>query len=98
MFYCQSGVIVSLAHQQHPSTGNQVTVWFSNNRPARIVYRGIRYRVSDTPTRLEDEMAGLTHPLPITGWRFQGTDPEGRSLMFDIRDDPEGWKLVRAYD
>jgi hypothetical protein len=89
---------MSLAHQQHPSAGNQVTVWFSNECPARIVYRGTRYRVSDTPTRLEDEMGVLTHPLPIKGWRFQGTDPEGRSLMFDIRSDADGWTLVRAYD
>jgi hypothetical protein len=92
------GVNMSLAHQHHPSAGNQVTVWFANERPARIVYRDIRYRVSDIPTRLEDEMIGMTHPLPITGWRFQGTDPDGRSLMFDVRDDPAGWILIRAYE
>lgn len=89
---------MSLAHQQHPSAGNAVTVWFANERPARIVFRGTRYRVIDTPTHLEDEMGGLTHPLPIRGWRFQGTDTEGRSLMFDIRRDADGWTLVRAYD
>ena len=89
---------MSLAHQHHPPAGNQVTVWFANERPARVVYRGTRYRVSDTPTRLEDEMFGMTHPLPISGWRFQGTDPDGRSLMFDIRDDAAGWVLIRAYE
>lgn len=87
---------MSLDRQQHPSAGNEIVVWFANERPARIVYRGTRYRVSDTPTRLEDEMGVLTHPLPISGWRFQGTDPEGRSLMFDIRSDTNGWTLVRV--
>jgi len=92
------GVDMSLAHQHHPTAGYQVTVWFANERPARVVYRGTRYRVSDTPTRLEDEMIGMTHPLPIAGWRSQGTDPEGRSRMFDIREDAAGWMLIRSYD
>ena len=89
---------MSLARQQHPSAGNAIVVWFANERPARIVYHGTRYRVSDTPTRLENEMGVLTPPLPISAWRFQGTDPEGRSLMFDIRSDSDGWALVRVYD
>lgn len=58
---------MSLARQQHPSAGNEIVVWFANERPARIVYRGTRYRVSDTPTRLEDEMGVLTHPLRSAG-------------------------------
>ena len=88
---------MSMAHAHHPSNGAAVTVWIANEAPARIVYRGVRYRVTDTPTRLEDEMFMMTHPLPITGWRFQGTDPQGQSLMFDIRPDGDGWALLRAF-
>jgi hypothetical protein len=39
----------------------------------------------------------MTHPLPISGWRFQGTDPQGQSLMFDIRPDGDDWALIRAF-
>jgi len=88
---------MSMAHANHAANGAQIAVWMTNEAPARIVYRGIRYRVTDMPTRLEDEMLMITHPLPITGWRFQGTDPQGQSLMFDIRRDGGGWALIRAY-
>ena len=88
---------MSMAHAHHPARGAQIAVWMANEAPARIVYRGIRYRVTDTPTRLEDEMFMMTHPMPITGWRFQGTDPHGQSLMFDIRPDGDGWALIRAF-
>ncbi len=89
---------MSLARQLHPASGAQIAVWLVNEIPARAVHRGVRYRVTDTPTRLEDDMAALTHPLPITGWRFQGTDPSGRSLMFDVRRDGERWALIRTYE
>ena len=86
-----------MAHAHHPANGAQIAVWLAKDAPARMIYRGIRYRVTDTPTRLEDEMFMMTHPLPIIGWRFQGTDPQGQSLMFDIRPDGDGWALIRAF-
>ena len=89
---------MSMAHAHHSSTGVQIAVWMANEAPARIVYRGVRYRVTDTPTRLEDEAVFfVTHPLPIVGWRFQGTDHQGRSLMLDIRPDGDGWALLRTF-
>ena len=89
---------MSMAHTLHTSSGAQIAVWWANGAPARIVFRGVWYRVTDTPTRLEDEAVFfVTHPLPVVGWRFQGTDPQGQSLMFDIRPEGDGWALIRAF-
>ena len=89
---------MSMAHTHHPSNGAQIAVWMANDAPARIVYRGVRYRVTDIPTRLEDEAVFfVTHPIPVVGWRFQATDSQGRSLMFDIRPDGDGWALLRTF-
>jgi hypothetical protein len=87
-----SGVIMSLLR------GHHIAVWFERGVPTRIVYDGNRYRVSDQPTRLEDEMAVLTHPLAITGWRFQATDSHHISRVFDIRQRGNEWLLLRVYD
>ena len=78
--------------------GIHIAVWFDDGLPSRVVYDGKRYRVSDHPTRLEDEIAMLTHPLPIHGWRFQGTDSEHHALVFDIRERGSEWELIRVYD
>jgi len=75
-----------------------VVVRFEDDVPERLVCGGVRYRVTDIPTRLEDEMAALTHPLAITGWRFQGTDGEGTSRVFDICRSGGGWALLRSYE
>lgn len=89
---------MSTAHEHHRSNSAQIAVWMANDAPARIVYRGVRYRVTDTPTPLENEAVFfVTHPLPIVGWRFQGTDPRGHSLMFDIRPDEGGWTVLRTF-
>lgn len=83
----------------HPArTGTTVAVWLVNEVPARLVHQGTRYRVTDTPTRLEDEDPELTYRLNLTGWRFQGTDDDGLSHMFDIRRDGGDWRLMRVYD
>lgn len=89
---------MTMAHRDHPAAGDQIAVWLANNIPSRIVFRGVRYRVTDTPTRLEDDLGAMTHPLPITGWRFQGTDPGGQSRMFDVRRKGDSWLLIRVYD
>ncbi|MBN9141433.1 MAG: hypothetical protein J0H23_11465 [Micrococcales bacterium] len=83
----------------HPArSGTVITVWLVNDVPARIVHEGQRYRVSDMPTRLEDENPDLAHRLNLTGWRFQGTDTAGISRMFDIRRAGDEWRLIRVYD
>ncbi|MEO6826128.1 MAG: hypothetical protein ABI255_07435 [Microbacteriaceae bacterium] len=62
-----------------------VVIWLSDGIPARLVWAGARYTVTDTPTPLEDFVMGITHPPAIDGWRFQGTGDDGESHMFDVR-------------
>lgn len=86
------------------ATTRNAAVWLANGVPARLVWDGVRYRVTDTPTPLtEDEWCpALTHAARrIVGWRFQGTTAGGRSLMFEIVESAEagqGWRVVRVYD
>lgn len=77
------------------------TLWLVNDIPARMVYAGHRWRVTDTPTRLRH--SNWTVPLGeahtgLYGWRFQGTDEDGRSLVFDVYRAADGWHVHRTYD
>jgi len=65
-----------------------VTVWCEGSVPYGIIWASKHYRVTDTPTRLEHEI----------GWRFQGTDDDEVSRMFDVRRAAAGWELVRTYE
>lgn len=65
-----------------------VCVWTEEHVPVRLVWRGLRFTVTDTPTPLRDSVAasGMTHPLDAQwGWRFQGTNDLGDSFVFDVR-------------
>lgn len=78
-----------------------VTVWSKGAVPARLLWRGTRYTVTDTPTGLYDYIAEApTHPLkPRIGWRFQGTSENGETHIFDVRQTGrQEWELVAAYD
>jgi hypothetical protein len=80
-----------------------VTVWTDGQgRPERIVAGGIRYRVSDMPTVLDSGYdLAATHPLDVPqAWRFQGTDDDGRSRMFEARPiaSRSEWLLLRIYE
>ena len=80
------------------ATTDTVAVWLTDGTPDRLVWNGNRYRVSDHPTPLEDEFYWVTHPpVGIVGWRFQGTAEDGTTRMFDIRQNGDGWTLVRIY-
>jgi hypothetical protein len=78
--------------------GVQLVIRFEGDVPERFVCGTTRYRVTDTPTRLEDELSVLTHPIDLTGWRFQGTDDGGTSHMFDIVRRGVRWELLRIWD
>lgn len=79
---------------EHP-----VTLWMVNDIPSRMVYAGVRWRVTDTPTRLKHSVWTPHEPHPgLYGWRFQGTDDSGRSLVFDVYKGEDGWHVHRAYD
>ncbi|PVW02976.1 hypothetical protein DEA06_14480 [Microbacterium sp. Gd 4-13] len=77
----------------------ETTLWLINDIPARMVYNGRRWRVTDTPTRLRDSVwsAPLEKHHGLYGWRFQATDPGGESAVFDVYRTEDDWHVHRAY-
>ena len=68
-------------------------------RPRLLHWHRRTYRVTDAPTPLEDALAPeLTHPLPVHGWRFQGTCVhDGETLVFDVVELGSGWHVLKTY-
>lgn len=68
-------------------------------RPRLLHWHRRTYRVTDAPTPLEDALAPLlTHPLPVHGWRFQGTCVhDGETLVFDVVALGTGWRVLKTY-
>lgn len=83
-----------------PTTDHDVTLWMVNDIPVRMVYAGRRWRVTDTPTRLRESVwsAPLEAGRGLYGWRFQGTDPDGESVVFDVYRGESDWHVHRLYD
>ncbi|GLJ79967.1 hypothetical protein [Microbacterium imperiale] len=83
------------------TSSHDVTLWLVDDIPARMFYAGRRWTVSDTPTRLRDSVWSLDvaddRRRGLYGWRFQGTDPEGCSFVFDVYCGEAGWHVHRAY-
>jgi len=79
---------------------HQITLCMVDGVPARMVYAGKRWRITDTPTRLRHSVweAPRASSLGLYGWRFQGTDEDGLSLIFDVYKGEDGWHVHRAYD
>ncbi|GAA4176652.1 hypothetical protein [Gryllotalpicola koreensis] len=78
------------------------TVWLASGIPARLVWRGRRWHVTDTPTPLTEDVYDerLTHgavPQQV-GWRFQATDDDGRTHVVDARQAAGDWSVVAVYD
>lgn len=77
---------------------HDATVWMVNDVPARMVYAGRRWRVTDYPTRLREPIwAALERVGNLYGWRFQATDDDGNALVFDVFRARDGWHVHRAY-
>ena len=76
-----------------------IVVTTPTGAPQRMLFGDDEFVVTDMPTRLED-IFSPTHPLPVDGWRFQGTDATGRSWVFDVRLDhrDQRWYLLRQWD
>ncbi|GAA1521944.1 hypothetical protein GCM10009761_25490 [Agromyces terreus] len=82
-----------------------VAVWLdAAGAPTRLVYRGIRYRVIDTPTKLGVEPewpSGISHPpAEVTlapGWRATGRAENHDLLVFDLRLAPNGWVAEHVF-
>lgn len=84
-----------------PTVDRTATIWMSNDIPERMVYAGRRWRITDMPTRLRHSnwsvVPGEAHS-GLYGWRFQGTDDDGLSLVFDVYRGADGWHVHRTYD
>lgn len=80
---------------EHPAT-----LWFAADIPVRMVFNGRRWRVTDTPTRLRHSIweASLQQHRGRCGWRFQGTDDDGISLVFDVFRGEDGWGVDKSYE
>ncbi|NYE18023.1 hypothetical protein BJ991_000051 [Microbacterium immunditiarum] len=67
--------------------------------PARMVYAGHRWRVTDTPTRLRESIwsAPLESHHGLYGWRFQATSDAGDSLVFDVYRERDHWHVHHTY-
>lgn len=65
-----------------------------------MVYAGGRWRVTNTQTRLRHSIwsAPLDPHTGLYGWRFQGTDDGGISLVFDVYKAADEWHIHRADD
>jgi hypothetical protein len=68
-------------------------------RPERLVWNMRVFLVTDSPTPLETTLGlVLTHPLPVQGWRFQGTAVgTGEARVFDVVRADGGWRVVKTY-
>lgn len=75
------------------------TLWMVNDTPTRMVYAGQRWRITDTPTRIRESIwaAPLEPHAGLYGWRFQGTNDNGDSLVFDVHKAEDGWHVHRTY-
>ena len=78
---------------------HDVTVWMEDDIPVRMFYAGRRWRVSDTPTRLRESIwsSSIQSSGGLYGWRFQGTDDAGESLVFDVYRAEDGWHVHHSY-
>ncbi|AYG05548.1 hypothetical protein [Gryllotalpicola protaetiae] len=85
----------------HLHSIENATVWTVDELPVRMVWRGHRWRVTDTPTPLLGEVYHelLTHPaLSRVGWRFQVTDEAEETHVVDAEQAGDAWAVVAVYD
>jgi hypothetical protein len=82
-------------------TADTLAVWRSSaGVPERVVWEGVRYRVTDIATPLDMNIAPVTRlAFMPTGWRFQGTSDSGESLVFDVVSVGAGqsWRVINTY-
>lgn len=77
----------------------EVALWMESETPVRLVWRGVRWRVSDIPTQLTETTYETTHPMTgLRGWRFQATNDHGQSRVFDVEFAGPRWLLIGVYD
>lgn len=72
----------------------RATVWLEGGVPYGLVWAGRHYRVTDSPTQLDGQDAAASG---TAGWRFQGTDDDDQSLVFDIVRQASRWRVSQVY-
>nr|WP_315268908.1 hypothetical protein [Microbacterium lemovicicum] len=67
--------------------------------PSRMFFAGRRWTVTDVPTRLRESVwaSGAAPRRGLYGWRFQATDVEGASFVFDVFRAQDSWHVHRSY-
>ncbi|WP_235496952.1 hypothetical protein [Leifsonia sp. Root4] len=85
------------------TAADTVTLWLEAGVPARMVWRGQRWRVTDRPTELLREVDPLppmiTHaPVLRVGWRFQAADLNGLNRVFDVCRAGDAWVIEHIYE
>ncbi|WP_439593812.1 hypothetical protein [Microbacterium sp.] len=67
--------------------------------PARMVFAGQRWTVTDSPTRLRESIwsALSQHNGSMYGWRFQATNTDQESFVFDVFRTDSDWHVHRTY-
>ena len=81
-----------------------VQLWLENERPARLVHRGARWRVIDVPTPLSNEPDWvhplITHPpARAAGWRCTARcEADQQVRVFDLVAEGGAWIAARVYD
>lgn len=80
-----------------------LTIWLVNDVPSRLVWRGTRWRIVDTPTPIGSDDDAIWHPALThppagwSGWRFAATDGH-ETRVLDVRPYGSHWQLLAAYD
>jgi hypothetical protein len=78
---------------------HDVTLWMANDTPVRMFYVGRRWRITDRPTRLRESIwaVPLSQSPGLYGWRFQATDDENETFVFDVFKSESSWHVHHTY-
>jgi len=79
--------------------GHEVTIWMISDIPARMFFANERWTVTDCPTRLRESIWSTSERgSAMYGWRFQATNPSGKSFVFDVFRTDGDWHVHRTYE
>lgn len=85
-------------HIEHVEIEREATIWMTHDIPVRMFYRGRRWHVSDTPTRLREPPSTPSDRATASyGWRFQATNDDDESFVFDVFRSAGDWHVHRTY-
>lgn len=77
---------------------HELTIWMTDDIPTRMFYAGRRWRITDTPTRLRHSIWDQpTDDQALYGWRFQATNEDGATYVFDVYRQETGWHVHHTY-